>query len=112
MICYYFIHKTDWADLSVLKNSRQILIYLLPLESGNLQLEQTKFPVFSPWFGKISKFPVFSLTRNYFLTFFPVFPVFPVQWVPLSYEEVIISLALYIILAKSEVQGKYPVYDL
>ena len=32
----------------------------LPLESGNLQLEQTKFPVFSLCLVKISKFPVFS----------------------------------------------------
>ena len=33
---------------------------------GNLQLEQTKFPVFSLCFGNISKFPVFSLTENFF----------------------------------------------
>ena len=65
MICYYFIHKSDLADLSVLKKiefSRQILIYL----SGNLQREQTKFPVFFLCFGKISKFPVFFPDREFF----------------------------------------------
>ena len=50
------------------KFSRQILQYPLPLESGNLQFEQTKFPVFSMCFGKISKFLVFSLGH------FPCFP--------------------------------------
>ena len=43
--------------------------YLLPLESGNLKLVQTKFPAFSLCFGNISKFPVFSLTGNFFLPF-------------------------------------------
>ena len=50
VICDYYIHKTDLADLSSFKQiwefSWQISKYLLPLESGNLQLEQTKFPVF------------------------------------------------------------------
>ena len=77
VICDYYIHKTDLADLSSLKKnggfSRQISKYLLPLESGNLKLEQTKFPVFSMCFGKISKFPVFSLT-GIFLGHFPCFP--------------------------------------
>ena len=44
--------------------SQQISQYRLPLESGNLQLEQTKCPVFALCFGKISKFPVFSLTEQ------------------------------------------------
>ena len=92
MICDYYIHKTDLADLSSLifffffgggggggEFSRQISKYLLPLESGNLQLEQTKFPVFSQCFGKMSKFPVFSLTRIFVVV---IFPVFPVPWVP------------------------------
>ena len=52
MICDYYINKTDLADLSSFnskknwKFSQQIPKYLLPLESGNLQLEQTEFPVF------------------------------------------------------------------
>ena len=41
----------------------------LPLESGNLQLEQNKFHVFSMCFGKISKFPVFSLADLQFSQF-------------------------------------------
>ena len=39
IICDYYIHKTDLADLSSFKQnwefSQQILKYLLPLESGN-----------------------------------------------------------------------------
>ena len=58
VICDYYIHKTDLADLSSLKKnwefSRQTSKYLSPLESGNLQLEQTKFPVFPLCFRKIS----------------------------------------------------------
>ena len=48
VICNYYIHKTDLADFSSFKKqfSQPISKYLLPLESGNLQLEQTKFPVF------------------------------------------------------------------
>ena len=67
------IHKTDLADLSSFRNiwkfSRQILKFLLPLESGNLQHEENKFPVL----GKVSKFPVFSRTGNSF-GHFPCFP--------------------------------------
>ena len=77
VICDYYIHKTDFADLSSFKEcwefSLQISKYLLPLESGNLQPEQTKFPLFSLCFGKISKFHVFSLTG----IFFGHFPCFP-----------------------------------
>ena len=43
--------KLTWQTYQALKQkwrfSWQILKYLLPLESGNLQLEQTKFPEFS-----------------------------------------------------------------
>ena len=45
VICDYYIHKTDSADLSNSKNKLK-----------------TNFPVFSLCFDKISKFPVFSLT--------------------------------------------------
>ena len=78
IICDYYIDETDLADLlgQKWKFSRQILQYPLLLESGNLQLEQTKFPVFSLCFGKISKFPVFSLT-GIFWGRFPSFPSFP-----------------------------------
>ena len=58
------------------KFSLQIAQYPIPLASGNLQLEKTKFPVFrqnSLCFDKISKFPVFSLTENIF-GYFPCFP--------------------------------------
>ena len=61
----YPASKGNW------KFSRQILKYLLHLETGNLQLEQTKFPVFPCVFAKFLK--VFSLT---------IFPVFALQWVP------------------------------
>ena len=47
--------------------------YLLPLELRNLQLERTKYPLFSLCFGKISKFPVFSMTGIFF-GYFPCFP--------------------------------------
>ena len=48
--------------------------YLLPLESGNLQLKKAKFPVFWQNF-QIPSFPCQGL-------FLAIFPVFPVQWVP------------------------------
>ena len=46
VICDYYIHKTDLIDSSSFKQIWKKSKYLLPLESGNLQLEQTKFPVF------------------------------------------------------------------
>ena len=47
VICNYYIHKTYLSSSpKKWKFSRQISKYLLPLESGNLQLEQTKFPEF------------------------------------------------------------------
>ena len=80
VICDYYIHKTDLADLSSFKSvffrfSKQISKYRLSLESGNLQPKQTKFPLFSLCFGKISKFPVFTLTGIFLGAIFPVFPV-------------------------------------
>ena len=90
VICDFYIHKTDLADLSsfFLKNGNfpSILLskYLLPLESGNLQLEQIKFPVFSLCFGKFSKVPVFSLTGIFF-DHFLCFPRFPCAVGTLSY---------------------------
>ena len=74
MICDYYIQKKRLGRLIKLQKkfgiiSRQISKYLSPLESENLQLEQTKLPVFSLCFGKISKFPVFSLTVIFLLLF-------------------------------------------
>ena len=81
-ICDYYIHKTDMADLSSFKKIRtffrQIPKYLLPLESGNLQLAwANKLSLLMPYecFGKISKFPVIFLTG----IFFAISPVFSVQ---------------------------------
>ena len=70
MICDYYIHKTALADLSSLKKKnwkflRQISKYLLPLESWNLQLEQTKFPVFSLTGIFWWPFSLFSLCSGY-----------------------------------------------
>ena len=55
--------------------SRQILKYLLPLEPGNLQLEQTKLPVFRQNF----QIPCFFPDRDFFLA---IFNLSSVQWVP------------------------------
>ena len=56
VICDYYIHKIDLADISNFKKN------LIPIESGNLQLEQTKFPVF---LTGISPPPPFSLCSRY-----------------------------------------------
>ena len=77
MISDFYIHKTDLPDLSsfisfFFRFSRQILKYVLLLESGNLQLEQPN----SLCFGKISKFPVFSLTGILLLLPFSMFFLF------------------------------------
>ena len=82
MICNYYIHKTDLADLSSfwkknLQFSRQIWQYPIPLESVDLQLQQTKFPVFWQNFQIHCVFPDGII--------FAIFPVFPVQWVPCIY---------------------------
>ena len=78
MICNHYIHKTDLADLSSFKKiwkfSRQISKYLLPLESGNLQLEQTKFRVLAKFANSLC-FPWQGISLD-------TFRVFPVQWVP------------------------------
>ena len=78
IICDCYIYtKLTWqtfpASGKKWKFLQQILQYPLPMASGNLQLEQTKFPMFSLHFGIVSKFPVFSLTGN-FLCHFPCFP--------------------------------------
>ena len=57
------------------KKLPQISQYPLLLESEHLQLELTKFPVFSVSFDTISKFLVFALTGIFFA-------IFPVPWVP------------------------------
>ena len=50
VICDYHIHKIDLADLSSFITNLEIFASKIEisftLESGNLQLEQTKFPVF------------------------------------------------------------------
>ena len=79
MICEYYIHKTDLAYL-IYKRKFEILAAnieknkILPLESGNLQLEQTKFPVFWQNFQIPCVFPDRDFSPS-------IFPVFPVQWV-------------------------------
>ena len=67
VICDYYIDTTDLADLSSFQQNLDIFVanikissFFLPLESGNLQLELTQFPVF-------------SLTGNFF-GHFPCFP--------------------------------------
>ena len=45
--------------------SWQISKYLLPLESGNLQLKQTKLPEFSLKGNFLWPFPLFSLCSGY-----------------------------------------------
>ena len=74
VICEYYIHKTDLPDLSTLKKIFKNIFY--PIQSGNLQLDQTKFLAFSLCFGNISKLPLFSLTAI-FCWYFPCFPRFP-----------------------------------
>ena len=69
----YPASNQDW------KFSRQKLKYVLPLQSGNLHLEQTKFPVFWQNFQN----SLFSLTGN-FLGHFPCFPC-AVGTLPLTY---------------------------
>ena len=49
VVCDYYIDKTDLADLSNFWKKMDIF-------AGNLQLEQTQFPVFSLSYGKISLF--------------------------------------------------------
>ena len=76
MFCDYYLHKTNLTDLSGINFLGgdfllQILKYLLPLESGNLQLEQTKFPVF--W--QIFQIPCVFPDRDFFSAIFAVFPL-------------------------------------
>ena len=65
IICKYYIHRTDLADLSSFWEKiwtflRQLSQYPLLLESEHLQFELTKFPVFSLCLDKIPcVFPVF-----------------------------------------------------
>ena len=74
-------HKTDLADLSSFWEKKDFfaanIAISFTLESEYLQLELTKFPVFSLCFDKIpcvlTKFPVFSVT-GIFLCHFPCFP--------------------------------------
>ena len=59
--CDYYINKTDLTDVSSFNKfwefSRQILKYLLPLKSGNLQLEETKFHRANPGLWVYSNLP-------------------------------------------------------
>ena len=66
VICDYYIHKTDLADLSgFFKKLKFRGKYFLLQESGNLQLEQTKFPVIWQNFQIPCVFP----NRDFFLPF-------------------------------------------
>ena len=87
VICDYYILKTDWADFARFRFLflflRQILKYLLPLESGNLQLEQTKFPVFWQnfqipyvFFGHFPYFSCFPCAVGTLIHDGPVFMLF------------------------------------
>ena len=73
VFCDYYIHKIDLADLSSFckKNGTfvetiAIFFTFTALESGNLQLEQTKFPVFWQNF----QIPC-ALPNKYFFGHFP-----------------------------------------
>ena len=68
------ISKTDFENFENFAANIAISQYPVSLESGNLLLEETQFPVFSLCFGQISKFPAFSLTV-YFLGHFNCFLV-------------------------------------
>ena len=81
IICECYIHRTDLADLSSFWENKYfffaatIAIFLL-LESDHLQLELTKFPVFSLCLDKIPcVFPDREL-------FWPFSLFSPVPWVP------------------------------
>ena len=72
MICDYYIYAKLTSE--IFKYSLQIPKYLLLLESGNLRVEQTKFPVFWPNFQIPCVFPdreylrpfsLFSLRSGY-----------------------------------------------
>ena len=75
VICDYYIHKTELADLSSLKKNKfedfggkfRNIFYLWNQEIYNLSNPNCLC------FGKISSFPVFSLTGNLF-GHFPCFP--------------------------------------
>ena len=79
IICDYYIHKTDLAYLSSFweKNGNchgkyRNILYLWHQGIYNLRKQNS----LSVCFGKISKFPVFSLTGIFF-GHFPCFPCFP-----------------------------------
>ena len=50
--CANFICETDFKKSEA--NMQEISQYPISLDSGNLQLEETKFPLLSLCFGKIS----------------------------------------------------------
>ena len=80
IICDYYIHKADLADLSSFALLKFCSSCKFPDPKGKGYCNICrKNSIFSPQsFGKMSKFPVFSLTGN----IFGHFPVFPVPWVP------------------------------
>ena len=77
IICDYYIHKTELAHLPSFWKKKEIFAANIAISftfrTRELQLEQTKFAVFSLCFGKISKLSVFSLKG----IFFGPFPCFP-----------------------------------
>ena len=77
---HYSFHVFSLSDRKFSKFSDKYCDILYPLHRGIYNLGKHN----SLCFGKISKFPVFSLTGNFFWPPLPPpkFPVFPVQWVP------------------------------
>ena len=71
--CDSIICETALQKIENLAENYCNILYLYNQENYNLSKQN------SLCFGKISKFPVFSLT-DFFFTIYPDFPVFPVQW--------------------------------
>ena len=80
IICDDYLYNTDWQIYPASGKKMEIFAANITIsftfrESWNLQLEQTKFPVFWQNFQIPCVFP----DRDFFPS---IFPVFPVPWVP------------------------------
>ena len=78
MICDYYIHKTDLADLSSFKTKLEIF-------AANIEISFTfRISEFTTWANQIS-YVLAKISNSLCFPwqfFFFIFPVFPVQWVP------------------------------
>ena len=80
IICDYYIHRTDLADLSSVWEKMEIFVANIAISfTFGIREFTNKIPCVFPVFWQNFQIPCVFPDRDFFLA---IFPVFPVPWVP------------------------------